>query len=148
MTDIRMQISQLRAIAQDIGLSKSALAKRAGLAVNTLRNFWDDDWNPSLDTLCKLESALKNDGNVIEVANRSPHSGLKGKKILLIISGGIAAYKALDLIRRLQDEGATVTCTLTQGGAEFITPLSVSSLSGNQPLDGMCVSLCRSSQTA
>ncbi|NIZ61204.1 bifunctional phosphopantothenoylcysteine decarboxylase/phosphopantothenate--cysteine ligase CoaBC [Sedimentitalea sp. CY04] len=55
---------------------------------------------------------------------------LADKRILLIIGGGIAAYKALDLIRRLQDQGATVTPVLTRGGEEFVTPLSVSALAG------------------
>ncbi|OIQ32832.1 MAG: bifunctional phosphopantothenoylcysteine decarboxylase/phosphopantothenate synthase [Alphaproteobacteria bacterium MedPE-SWcel] len=55
---------------------------------------------------------------------------LAGKHILLIIGGGIAAYKALDLIRRLQDQGARVTPVLTKAGAEFVTPLSVSALAG------------------
>ena len=54
---------------------------------------------------------------------------LQGKRILLIISGGIAAFKALDLIRRLREQGATVRCVLTAGGAQFVTPLSVSALS-------------------
>lgn len=58
---------------------------------------------------------------------------LTGKRILLIISGGIAAYKALELIRLLRGEGASVRCILTKGGAEFITPLSVASLS-EQPV--------------
>ncbi|MGF1606581.1 MAG: bifunctional phosphopantothenoylcysteine decarboxylase/phosphopantothenate--cysteine ligase CoaBC [Rhodothalassiaceae bacterium] len=57
---------------------------------------------------------------------------LAGKRILLIIGGGIAAYKALDLIRRLQDLGAAVRGILTKGGQQFITPLSVASLSGDQ----------------
>lgn len=56
---------------------------------------------------------------------------LNGKKILLVISGGIAAYKALELIRLLRRAGASVQCILTKGGAEFITPLSVASLSEN-----------------
>jgi phosphopantothenoylcysteine decarboxylase/phosphopantothenate--cysteine ligase len=55
---------------------------------------------------------------------------LAGKHILLIISGGIAAYKSLELIRRLQDQGARVTPVLTRSGAEFVTPLSVSALAG------------------
>ena len=55
---------------------------------------------------------------------------LAGKHILLIIGGGIAAYKALDLIRRLKERGAAVTPVLTRGGAEFVTPLSVSALAG------------------
>lgn len=54
---------------------------------------------------------------------------LRDKRILLIISGGIAAYKSLDLIRRLRERGAAVRCVLTKGGAQFVTPLSVSTLS-------------------
>src|SRR5580698_5332884 len=50
--------------------------------------------------------------------------------ILLIIGGGIAAYKSLDLIRRLQDRGAQVRCILTAAAQHFITPLSVGALSG------------------
>ena len=51
------------------------------------------------------------------------------KRILLIISGGIAAYKSLDLIRRLRERGYRVRCVLTASGAEFVTPLSLSALS-------------------
>ncbi len=54
---------------------------------------------------------------------------LSGKRILLIISGGIAAYKTLELIRRLRERGAAVRCVLTAGGSRFVTPLSVSALS-------------------
>jgi phosphopantothenoylcysteine decarboxylase/phosphopantothenate--cysteine ligase len=57
---------------------------------------------------------------------------LNGKHILLVISGGIAAYKSLDLIRRLRERGTGVRCILTGGGARFITPLSVASLSGEK----------------
>jgi phosphopantothenoylcysteine decarboxylase / phosphopantothenate---cysteine ligase len=57
---------------------------------------------------------------------------LSGKRILLVISGGIAAYKALELIRRLRERGAAVRCILTRAGAEFVTPLSVASLSGDK----------------
>jgi phosphopantothenoylcysteine decarboxylase / phosphopantothenate---cysteine ligase len=56
---------------------------------------------------------------------------LAGKQILLIIGGGIAAYKSLELIRRLQDQGASVTPVLTRAAEEFVTPLSVSALSGS-----------------
>jgi len=55
---------------------------------------------------------------------------LQGKHILLIIGGGIAAFKSLDLIRRLRERGAKVTPVLTSAGAEFVTPLSVSALAG------------------
>ncbi|MBL4806920.1 MAG: bifunctional phosphopantothenoylcysteine decarboxylase/phosphopantothenate--cysteine ligase CoaBC [Rhodobacteraceae bacterium] len=57
---------------------------------------------------------------------------LKGRKILLVIGGGIAAYKCLDLMRRLQDQGAQVVPVLTRAGAEFVTPLSVSALAGQK----------------
>ncbi len=57
---------------------------------------------------------------------------LEKKRILLVIGGGIAAYKSLDLIRRLQERGARVRTILTKAGAEFITPLSAASLSGEK----------------
>jgi phosphopantothenoylcysteine decarboxylase / phosphopantothenate---cysteine ligase len=57
---------------------------------------------------------------------------VQGKRILLIIAGGIAAYKSLELIRRLRERGAAVRCVLTRAGAKFITPLAVASLSGEK----------------
>ncbi len=57
---------------------------------------------------------------------------LAGKHILLIIGGGIAAFKSLDLIRRLRERGAQVTPVLTRAGEEFVTPLSVSALAGHK----------------
>ncbi|MES2550272.1 MAG: bifunctional phosphopantothenoylcysteine decarboxylase/phosphopantothenate--cysteine ligase CoaBC [Pseudomonadota bacterium] len=53
---------------------------------------------------------------------------LAGKRILLIIGGGIAAYKALELIRLIQKAGGSVTPVLTRAGSEFVTPLSVGAL--------------------
>lgn len=57
---------------------------------------------------------------------------LEKKRILLIIGGGIAAFKSLDLIRRLREQGAVVTPVLTAAGAQFVTPLSVSALAGRK----------------
>ena len=57
---------------------------------------------------------------------------LAGKRILLVIGGGIAAFKSLDLIRRLRDAGATVTPVLTTAAEEFVTPLSTSALAGEK----------------
>ena len=54
---------------------------------------------------------------------------LKGKRILLIVAGGIAAFKSLELIRRLRERGASVRCVLTEAGAKFVTPLSLQALS-------------------
>jgi phosphopantothenoylcysteine decarboxylase/phosphopantothenate--cysteine ligase len=57
---------------------------------------------------------------------------LRGKRILLVIGGGIAAYKSLDLIRRLRERGALVRAILTRGGQEFITPLAVGAIAGER----------------
>ena len=54
---------------------------------------------------------------------------LSGKKILLIICGGIAAYKSLELIRILKKNGAKIKSILTVNGAKFVTPLSITSFS-------------------
>ena len=54
---------------------------------------------------------------------------LQGRRVLLIISGGIAAYKSLDLIRRLRERGCAVRCVMTKAAEQFVTPLAVQSLS-------------------
>ena len=57
---------------------------------------------------------------------------MRGKSVLLIIGGGIAAYKSLELIRRLAERGVHTRTILTKAGAEFVTPLSVSALTGSK----------------
>ncbi|WP_375255012.1 bifunctional phosphopantothenoylcysteine decarboxylase/phosphopantothenate--cysteine ligase CoaBC [Yoonia sp.] len=57
---------------------------------------------------------------------------LADKHILLIVGGGIAAFKSLDLVRRLRDRGARVTPVLTSAGAQFVTPLSLSALAASK----------------
>ncbi len=62
-------------------------------------------------------------------------ASLTDKRILLVIGGGIAAYKVLDLIRRLRERGARVRAAMTRAAAEFVTPLSVASLTGDKVYD-------------
>ena len=62
---------------------------------------------------------------------------LQDRHILLIISGGIAAYKSLDLIRRLRERGAAVRCIMTAAARHFVTPLSVASLSEDRVYDDL-----------
>ncbi|MDH4983087.1 bifunctional phosphopantothenoylcysteine decarboxylase/phosphopantothenate--cysteine ligase CoaBC [Hyphomicrobium sp. D-2] len=62
---------------------------------------------------------------------------MKQRRILLIIGGGIAAYKCLELIRRLRDEGASVRAVMTKAATEFITPLSVGALSNGPVLTSL-----------
>lgn len=57
---------------------------------------------------------------------------MSGKRILLIVGGGIAAYKSLELIRLLAKDGIAARVILTKAGAEFVTPLSLGSLSGDR----------------
>src|SRR6185437_5086632 len=54
------------------------------------------------------------------------------RQVLLIIGGGIAAYKSLDLIRRLKERGLAVRCVLTKAAEQFVTPLSASALAGER----------------
>ncbi|MBT3358259.1 MAG: bifunctional phosphopantothenoylcysteine decarboxylase/phosphopantothenate--cysteine ligase CoaBC [Rhodospirillales bacterium] len=56
---------------------------------------------------------------------------LTGKRILLVLSGGIAAYKCPDLVRRLRERGAAVRCVMTRAAEEFVTPLTLGAVSGN-----------------
>jgi phosphopantothenoylcysteine decarboxylase/phosphopantothenate--cysteine ligase len=65
-------------------------------------------------------------------AARQPASRPTARRILLIIGGGIAAYKSLDLIRRLKERGATVRCVLTAAAQKFVTPLAAGALSGER----------------
>src|ERR1700722_13851355 len=68
-----------------------------------------------------------------EAAPQKPRTtGLSGPRVLLIIGGGIAAYKSLDLIRRLQDRGALVRCILTAAAQHFVTPLAAGALAGER----------------
>ena len=57
---------------------------------------------------------------------------LAGKKIVLGVSGGIAAYKAPELVRRLRERGADVRVAITEGGKAFITPLSCRPFQGTR----------------
>jgi phosphopantothenoylcysteine decarboxylase / phosphopantothenate---cysteine ligase len=62
---------------------------------------------------------------------------LSNKRVLLIVSGGIAAYKALELIRLLRGRGCGVSCVLTEAGAQFVTPLSLQALSESKVYTGL-----------
>ena len=67
-------------------------------------------------------------------AGQDDGEDMNGKRILLIVGGGIAAYKSLELVRRLKERGASVRAILTKGGAAFVTPLSLSVLTEEKAL--------------
>src|SRR4028119_123467 len=58
---------------------------------------------------------------------------MRGKSILLIVGGGVAAYKACELVRLIRKAGGSVRCVLTKGGAQFVTPMTLAALS-EQPV--------------
>src|SRR4051794_6600845 len=64
--------------------------------------------------------------------HRRVTQSLAGKRVLLVIGGGIAAYKSLDLVRRLKERGAKVRCILTAGAQQFVTPLAAAALAGER----------------
>ena len=61
-----------------------------------------------------------------------PERGMSGPKILLVIGGGIAAYKSCELVRLIRKAGGSVTCVLTEGGQQFVTPMALAALSENK----------------
>jgi phosphopantothenoylcysteine decarboxylase / phosphopantothenate---cysteine ligase len=71
-------------------------------------------------------------GWLLPEPERAPRTAVTTRRVLLVIGGGIAAYKSLDLIRRLQDHGITVRCILTKAAQEFVTPLAAGALAGGQ----------------
>ena len=58
--------------------------------------------------------------------------GIAGLKILLVVGGGIAAYKACELARLIRKAGGDVTCVITAGGQQFVTPMALAALTENQ----------------
>ena len=67
-----------------------------------------------------------------DASDETQHTTVTGKRILLIIGGGIAAYKCLDLIRRLRERGHSVRTVMTASAQQFITPLAVGAISGDR----------------
>ncbi|MBX7494953.1 bifunctional phosphopantothenoylcysteine decarboxylase/phosphopantothenate synthase [Qipengyuania sp. 6B39] len=73
----------------------------------------------------------------IRVEPRAKHenereTGVTGPRILLVIGGGIAAYKSCELVRMIRKAGGSVTCVLTEGGQQFVTPMALAALSENK----------------
>jgi phosphopantothenoylcysteine decarboxylase/phosphopantothenate--cysteine ligase len=86
--------------------------------------------NPGIETLRAIAGAL--DIELAELLAGLPAASNRKRTILLIIGGGIAAYKSLDLIRRLRERGNTVRAVMTKAAQEFVTPLSVGALTGGK----------------
>jgi phosphopantothenoylcysteine decarboxylase/phosphopantothenate--cysteine ligase len=120
------------------GNSARKLAAHAGTTEATISRLRHGRALPSLELARRIAEATggavtANDFVAPDQAARGTGGGLDGADVLLIISGGIAAYKSLDLIRRLRERGARVRVILTRAGSEFVTPLSVGAVAGTAP---------------
>eukprot|EP01029_Cantina_marsupialis_P005726 TRINITY_DN16237_c0_g1_i1.p1 TRINITY_DN16237_c0_g1~~TRINITY_DN16237_c0_g1_i1.p1 ORF type:complete len:563 (-),score=128.44 TRINITY_DN16237_c0_g1_i1:448-2136(-) len=99
-------------------------------AMSKVPKFSCKQWRESLPFL--FEESVVN-----EPFKPLPSPQLVPKRILMIISGSVSAYKSLDIIRSFMKIGHKVSCILTKGGSHFVTPLSVSSLSGEKVFQEM-----------
>ena len=108
-------------------------AARSGRSVEDevrtiLRNAAEETGHEALDL---IEPPSSRQRSAARPARSSPVAA-DTKRVLLIIAGGIAAYKSLDLIRRLKERGIAVRCILTKAAEQFVTPLSASALVGER----------------
>ena len=116
-------------------LSAAAVSVKAGLGKGVVGDILSGkSANPGVQTLTAIAGALGCD--LSDLLDGSPGvsstGSLAGKPILLIIGGSIAAYKSLDLIRRLRERGAGVRVAMTQAAQEFVTPLAAGTLAGGK----------------
>src|SRR5271166_2538806 len=102
---------------------------------------WQSCWFRCGSSRCRWSRSLSPSSSGGSILVRANGFGglylLHDRRILLIISGGIAAYKSLDLIRRLREQGAAVRCIMTAAAQHFVTPLSVASLSEDKVYDDL-----------
>ncbi|MDX2204716.1 MAG: bifunctional phosphopantothenoylcysteine decarboxylase/phosphopantothenate--cysteine ligase CoaBC [Hyphomicrobiaceae bacterium] len=88
----------------------------------------------TLKTADRVRAYMRRAGPVAEPAPAAPRSQPPARRIVLVIGGGIAAYKCLDLIRRLKERGIATRTVLTRAAQQFVTPLSVAALSNERVL--------------
>jgi phosphopantothenoylcysteine decarboxylase/phosphopantothenate--cysteine ligase len=135
----------------DLGVPARSISEKAGLNSGALSDIINGrSKNPGIASVEALAVALGSSVPELLAQDASAPSveaaatlrqlmdgGLAGKTILLIIAGGIAAYKSLDLIRRLRERGAHVTAIMTEAAEKFVTPLAVGALTGGTVFTGL-----------
>ena len=121
------------------GVSARDFAARIGTTEATISRIRNARAQPSFELAEKIMQATGGAVTPNDFLESAPSAApfareeLGELRVLLIIAGGIAAYKSLDLIRRLRENGATVRVVLTRAGQEFVTPLSVGAIAGAAP---------------
>jgi phosphopantothenoylcysteine decarboxylase/phosphopantothenate--cysteine ligase len=116
------------------------LAARVNTTEATISRLRNGRAQPSMELAQRIADATGGAVTPNDFLDTAPDRGparsagsLRDARILLVIAGGIAAYKSLDLIRRLREHGCEVRVVLTRAGAEFVTPLSIGALAGAAP---------------
>ncbi len=120
--------------ATDVGLERSYLRDLIVGKKQTIRSDMVEKVAEAIGATPQQLIALQSGGEAEAAPNPAApgQSPVDGKRILLIIGGGIAAYKCLDLIRRLRERGANVRPVMTKAATEFVTPLSVGALAADK----------------
>ena len=117
-----------------LDISQKDLCAAAGVTPQAYSKWRLDPGAITARTLAKLSAALE---TMRPAASNAVSVSIDGKRILLIIGGGIAAYKCLDLIRRLRERGYLVRAIMTMAAQQFITPLSVGALTADKVFDDL-----------
>jgi phosphopantothenoylcysteine decarboxylase/phosphopantothenate--cysteine ligase len=137
---------RIRTLIEAKELSAAAVSRRAGLGKDVVRDILiGKSTNPGVRTISAIATAL---GSALpellgDASDPERHDtaaqdrGLAGTTVILILGGSIAAYKSLDLIRRLRERGATVRAVMTRAAQEFVTPLSVGALTAGRVFTGL-----------
>jgi phosphopantothenoylcysteine decarboxylase/phosphopantothenate--cysteine ligase len=124
--------AEIEAFLARTGMSPTRLGKEAVGDPRFVFDLREKGRAPSARLMDAVAAFMARRGTPGTDGNAPGEMNLGGKTILLVISGGIAAYKALDLIRRLGERGARVCPVMTRAAQEFLTPLSVGALTGGK----------------
>jgi phosphopantothenoylcysteine decarboxylase / phosphopantothenate---cysteine ligase len=111
---------------------RTILGEAAQAAGREVLEAYDPPIRPGMSASAVQPSGAIASGARMPAPSPAERRVANARRVLLIIGGGIAAYKSLDLIRRLQDRGLIVRCILTEAAQEFITPLAAGALAGGQ----------------
>lgn len=126
-----VSFDEIDAERERLGISQKQFCEAAGVTPQAYSKWRQNPAAITGRTIAKLNAALERLGPV-----KTPEKPDR-KRILLIIGGGIAAYKCLDLIRRLRERGFAVRAIMTKAATEFITPLSVGALTADKVFEDL-----------